>query len=251
MKDVEKILSEFEPITLKEMDSVSLMKRTDTKYIFRIELLPGFLNEITNDYKILDIEGNRINSYETLYFDTENFQMYLHHQNGKANRYKVRFRTYVESKLNYFEIKLKNNKDQTFKERIKLKESNTTINEKAEVFLKEKTNYNSEDLFPKLWVNYSRITLVNKYFPERLTIDLNLDFNNDTNQKRLPEIVIAELKQGKRTNTKFVEVMKNHRISTSSISKYCFGVIFLFKNIKMNNFKPKLLNLNKISYGTH
>ena len=250
MKDVEKILSEFEPITLKEMDSVSLMKRTDTKYIFRTELLPRFLNEITNDYKILDIEGNRINSYETLYFDTENFQMYLHHQNGKNNRYKVRFRTYIESKLNYFEVKFKNNKKQTFKERIKLKENNTLIIDRAEDFLHEKTNFKSNELAPKLWVNYSRITLVNKNFPERLTIDLMLQFKNETKQHQMPEIVIAELKQGRRTNTAFVEVMRKHRIRTSSISKYCFGIIFLFENIKKNNFKLKLLNLNKIRYGT-
>ena len=84
------------------MDSVSLMNRTDTKYIFRIEQLPAFIEEIANDYKILDVDGNRINSYETLYYDTADFQMYIHHQNGKANRYKVRFRKYVESKLNFF-----------------------------------------------------------------------------------------------------------------------------------------------------
>jgi hypothetical protein len=250
MNELEKTLSKFDSIALKEMDSVRLMNRTDTKYIFRVERLSSFLNEITDDYKILEIEGNRINSYETVYFDTENFQMYMNHQNGKTNRYKVRFRTYIESKLNYFEIKFKNNKKKTFKQRVKLQDDKTQITNKAEDFLHEKTHYKSDELFPKLWVNYSRITLVNKTFPERLTIDLKLQFRNGIKQEQLHDIVIAELKQGKRTVTSFVEVMNKHRIRKSSISKYCFGIIFLFENIKKNNFKPKLLNLNKIRYGT-
>jgi hypothetical protein len=248
MDDVKEILEKFDPISLEEMDSVSLMNRTDTKYVFRIERLPAFLEEVMNDYRVLSVNGVRLNRYETLYYDTEDFQMYMHHQNGKLNRYKVRHRTYVDSDLNFFEIKFKSNKDRTIKERIKRKEMDLCIQDNAEAFLHEKTKYYAKDIVPKIWAYYSRITLVNKTVAERLTIDLNLHFKNDVKEKHLPEIVIAELKQGRRSNTSFVETMRKHRIQESSISKYCFGVIFLNENIKKNNFKPNLLKLNKICY---
>ena len=248
MNDVKEILEKFDPISLEEMDSVSLMNRTDTKYVFRIERLPVFLEEVMNDYRVLSVNNVRLNRYETLYYDTEDFQMYMHHQNGKLNRYKVRHRTYVDSDLNFFEIKFKSNKDRTIKERIQRNETNLCIQDEAETFLYEKTNYDANKMVPKLWANYSRITMVNKTAAERLTIDLNLHFKNDSKEKFLPEIAIAELKQGKRSNTAFVETMRRHRIKQSTISKYCFGVFFLHENIKMNNFKPNLLKLNKICH---
>jgi hypothetical protein len=70
VKDLNDILNEFETISLKEMDSVALMDRTDTKFVFRVDQLPDFLEQIKNDYRILDVKGNRISRYESLYFDT-------------------------------------------------------------------------------------------------------------------------------------------------------------------------------------
>src|SRR6476620_1200607 len=92
-------MNKFEPITLQEMDGVKLMDRTDTKFTFNINELDAILDEARAHYRILDIEGNRISRYKTLYFDTENFKLYNEHHSGKLNRYKIRHRTYVESNL--------------------------------------------------------------------------------------------------------------------------------------------------------
>jgi hypothetical protein len=248
MSDPTQILQKFDPITLEEMDGVKLMNRTDTKFVFRFDQLAQILAEIKNNYYALDINGIRVSKYKTLYYDTEDFKMYTQHQNGKLNRNKIRFRKYVDSSLNYFEIKFKTNKERTVKERIKRKEIETTIRGKAEKLLKEKTVFEAQELFPKLWVNYSRITLVNKTDTERLTIDLDLEYSNDQKHKELHDIVIAELKQGNRANTVFVDIMNKHHINEASYSKYCFGVLFLYDNVKKNNFKPKLLTLNKIRH---
>ncbi len=249
MEDLKNILGKFEPITLKEMDSVKLMNRSDTKFVFRIEQLAYFLSLLVDDFYILDVEGVRQNKYETLYYDTVDFKFYNDHQRGKTNRNKVRHRFYVDSGLHFFEIKNKNNKGRTIKERIKLKNLEENITPKAENFLKEKTKMNACELQPKLWGNYSRITLVNKKIQERLTIDTNICFKNNGHEKSLPEIVIAELKQDKTSKSLFAQLMHQYHIKEASISKYCYGVIFLYKNIKFNNFKPNLITLNKISYG--
>lgn len=249
MEELSKILEKFDPITLKEMDSVKLMNRSDTKFIFRADQLPFFLEQLTDDFYMLDINGIRQNKYETLYYDTADFKFFNDHQRGKTNRNKVRHRIYVESALHFFEIKNKNNKGRTIKERIKLKQVDFNISGKSEDFLFEKTHLKGDQLMPVLWGNYTRITLVNKNLPERLTIDTNLFFKQGDIEKSIPEIVIAELKQDKSSKSFFAQLMHQYHIKQASISKYCYGVIFLYKNIRMNNFKPNLITLNKICYG--
>ena len=101
-------LNQLSPISLEEMDRVKLQNRTDTKFVFNTALLPAILAEIEPFYAILKIKEKRTNSYETLYYDTKELQSYIQHHNGKANRIKVRFRKYIESKLVYLEVKYNN-----------------------------------------------------------------------------------------------------------------------------------------------
>ncbi len=250
MSDLNNILNEFVPITLDEMDSVKLMDRTDTKFVFRKSRLLDVLSQLQDHYRVLDVNGNKISRYESLYFDTPNFELYHKHQSGKLNRYKVRFRKYVESDLNFFEVKFKNNKGRTIKNRVKQPQIDGSIQNKADVLLKEKTPFDSANLEAKLWVNYSRITLVNKTSPERVTLDINLHFKNNEQLKTIDDMVIAEVKQDKASTSAFIKLMKQLHIREGSISKYCFGVISLFNKIKHNNFKPNLILLKKTLYDT-
>ncbi|MBA3704505.1 MAG: polyphosphate polymerase domain-containing protein [Bacteroidetes bacterium] len=250
MQTIKNILNDFAHITLKEMDSVKLMDRTDTKFVFNIIQLPKFLEQLKENYSVLDVNGNRISRYESLYFDTQNFDLYHCHHRGKTNRFKIRFRKYVESELHFFEIKFKNSKGRTIKNRVKQEQIDELIQNKAELLLNEKTTFRSENLKAKLWVNYSRITLVNKHSPERVTIDLNLNFKNTEQDKTIHNLVIAEVKQDKALVSAFIKLMKKSHIREGSISKYCYGVINLFSEIKHNNFKPNLNLLKKILYDT-
>ena len=43
LTDIHKIAKEISPITLKEMDAVALMKRTDTKFVVSKKTLPVYL----------------------------------------------------------------------------------------------------------------------------------------------------------------------------------------------------------------
>ena len=246
MENLNSILAEFSPITLKELDNVKLMDRTDTKYVFTFQQLPIFLEQLKNDYRILAVEGNRISRYESLYFDTKNFDLYHCHHRRKPSRFKIRFRKYVESNLHFFEVKFKNNKGRTIKNRVKQKEIDGSIKDKAESLLNEKTPLESSNLEAKIWVNYSRITFVNKFSPERVTIDIDLTFKNDEQSKTIDNLVIAEVKQDKALSSTFVKLMKKYHVREGSISKYCYGVISLFNKIKHNNFKPNLILLKKI-----
>ena len=250
MENIINILNGFAPITLQDMDNVKLMDRTDTKYVFTHEQLPEFLEQLKNDYRVLDVKGNRISRYESLYFDTKNFDLYYNHHRGRPNRFKIRFRKYVESELHFFEVKFKNNKGRTIKDRVIQSKIDGLITDSAETLLKDKTTFLPDNLEAKIWVNYSRITFVNNNSPERVTIDLDLTFKNDEHAKTIHNLVIAEVKQDKAIISTFIKLMKKNHVREGSLSKYCYGIVTLFEKIKHNNFKPNLILLKKILNGT-
>jgi hypothetical protein len=247
LEEIEKIIQGFDPISLQQMDSVRLQDRVDTKFMFHASLLPGILSEMKRSYFALEIDGKRYNHYETLYFDTEGFDLYLRHHNGRLNRYKFRSRRYVESNLSFFEIKFKNNKGRTIKDRVKRPEVVEKISDTSHEFVRKISNIDPDTLMAKLWVNYMRMTFVSKTSPERLTIDTKLTFIDGKKNIVYDGLVIAEVKQGSgREKCEFINLMKKYRVQQRSISKYCLGVISLNENIKRNNFKPTLLYLKKL-----
>lgn len=247
MRSLDEIIAAFKPISLEEMDSVKLMDRTDTKFVFHVQDLDKILTEIVDHYRALEVEGTRWSPYETLYFDTSSLELYLRHHNQKMNRYKIRYRKYVNSNLHFFEIKFKNNKGRTIKKRIKESKIETSIHNNAQQLLETITNFTADEMKPILYVNCSRATLVNTEIGERLTLDVKLQFIKDNQEISFEPLVIAELKQSKvNVQSPFYKLMKHYRFRSSSMSKYCFGVTQLFPDVKKNNFKPKILTLNKI-----
>ncbi len=241
------LLNSFEPISLDEMDNVKLMDRTDTKYTFHSEILPTVLEQLKDSYRVLRINDTYQSNYKTLYYDTNELSLYYKHHSGKLNRYKVRHRSYVDSNIGFLEVKFKNNKGRTIKDRIKNNEVLLQWTEEARHFLAKKTPYLPDTLVPNLWVNYSRITLVNKTSNERLTIDLNLEFIKGDREKSMKSLVIAEVKQEKNQPSRFKELMKQLRIREGSISKYCMAVALTGEQVKINSFKAKLIQLQKIT----
>jgi hypothetical protein len=250
MDPINDILTSFSHLTLEELNAVRLLDRMDTKYIFHINDLPGVLADLRKDYRVLEIGGIMQNCYQTVYYDTHDLTMYHHHHNGKTNRYKVRLRRYCDSDINYFEIKFKNNKGRTIKSRIKKKEFITAFDERCISFL-GKTPFLPESLNPVLWVNYSRMTFAKNDFSSRLTFDTGLRFTLGEKEKTFGSLVIAEIKQNKTIPSGFHTLMHNHRIPALSISKYCLGMANLYAGIKKNNFKDKILTINKVmSHGS-
>jgi hypothetical protein len=248
--DILKSLNAFSPITLKELDGNNLMSRNETKYAFPESQLSFFLEQLKNDYRVLDVSGILMSRYESLYFDTENLDLFHHHQCGKSNRYKIRYRKYVESDLSFFEIKFKDNKGKTIKDRVRQDAIERTIGNDAETLLHRKTPIKSSELLPQFWANYTRITLVNNILDERVTLDINLAFQKGNDEYNFSNLLIAEVKQDKIKTSSFITLMKNYHVREGTVSKYCLGVISTNNGIRQGSFKPDLRNINKILHGT-
>ena len=241
----------FEPISLNEMDSVALLNRTDTKYVLSKRDLRKVLSTITSNYRILEISGNRSANYKTLYFDTPDLLFYTKHHNGKSNRYKVRFRKYLDSELCFLEIKFKNNKGRTIKKRVKCAGFEEELSAESIAFI-EKVMGEKVLLKAALWNTFSRITLVSKKDEERATIDLGLAFEFDGDFKSIADLAIIEVKQAKASRESFiVKSLKELHIRPGNMSKYAVGKVLLTEGLKKNNFKRKIIAINKITNGTN
>ncbi|SDR80957.1 VTC domain-containing protein [Polaribacter sp. KT25b] len=245
-RNIEKLIAEFLPISLEEMNSVALMKRTDTKFVINKTQLVLMLENLNSDYKVLEIKSDRIMTYSSLYFDTIENKFYNDHHNGKVNRTKIRQRKYVESNLCFLEIKQKNGKGETNKSRIRVNDFELDLTNTSLDFITSTTD-KEYNLKPSLWNGFNRITLVNLKEKERVTLDLNLSYKMNEVEKNFKNLVIVELKQ-ERFNRKseIVKALKALRQNPYSISKYCIGMISLYKDLKYNIFKKKLIKINNI-----
>lgn len=246
MTDLNALLKRFEPISLQEMDSVRLMNRTDTKFMVSRAQLEDMLRRLGSNYRILEVEGVRLSRYQTLYYDTTDFRCYRQHHNGKRNRFKIRKREYVESQLSFLEYKEKTNKGRTIKSRIKLGSIAESIDEKENAFIDERTREHRE-YEPKLWNSFGRITLVDTSAGERLTIDTDIMFQFENRSAGIPELVIIEVKRDEQSGaSEVLRQLKHQLVRPESMSKYCLGVALLYPEMKSNNFKQKLLKIEKI-----
>lgn len=239
--DIPSILAHFAPIELREMDTVALQNRTDTKYVLSNTQLGRALRALSDQYRVLEINGVQLNPYQTLYFDTPDFALYLQHHAGKRNRYKVRSRRYAATDQSFLEVKHKTNKNRTVKRRVPTEEIATTCTPELAGFVAASAPRLAGALEPKLWNAYTRVTLVSTTHIERLTLDVDLSFWTEMRSVTLPGVAVAEVKQDRiDRGSGFMQQMHSLGIQPTGFSKYCIGVALLFPQIKHNNFKPKL-----------
>lgn len=249
MQGLSSLLAAFEPVGLAQMQDVSLLKRVDTKFLLQPAQVAVVLANVVDDYHVLDIEQRRLNRYQTLYFDTPNFDLYRLHHAGARHRYKVRSRQYIDSQLAFFEVKHKSQEARTEKERLPTTQFITRCNAETNRFIANHMPF-AMSLEPTVSNWFSRMTLVSKHGCERVTLDVCLRFGAHGRGLSCPNIVIAEVKQEQLDHRSyFMQQMRALSIRPASFSKYCIGVALLYPHIKHNRFKPNLRLLNKLSRG--
>ena len=262
MPGITDILQQFEPISLAEMEGVKLMNRVDTKFVMPASLLPELLALAQTSYFVQQAAGKRTGDYDTVYYDTEDLDMYIRHHDRQLVRQKIRVRQYVDSHLTFLEIKRKNNKGRTKKKRIIVPGFDITADTPSvlkhkrredeavtvESFIDSKSRYEWSEISPHLWTKFHRITLVNKAMTERLTIDMDLVWENVVSNKVMtyPELVIIELKRDGNVPSNMTDIMLANRIKPLKISKYCIGTALTTPGIKKNRFKNKIRSIEKL-----
>jgi hypothetical protein len=107
--------------------------------------------------------------------------------------------------------------------------------------LVDSNGYKSEGLAPSLYVYFNRITLLNKYFLERMTLDFGLRYEFGENGFSLNNTVIVELKRDKSPErTVSQDFFRKINKEPSGFSKYCIGVCLTHEEAKKNRFLQRI-----------
>jgi len=222
----------------------------ESKYILHESQLKEILEKLIPEYYVLLIRGKSILPYQTLYYDTEDFSMYHAHHNRKMNRYKIRIRTYLTSEERFLEIKFRSNKGRSEKTRIISENISGLPDGLHEDFIQNHTLYKSAELKPNMETSFFRTTLFHKTHHERITIDREIMFRNGNESVSLPGLVILEAKTPRHQNSSLlIRHLKETKILSMRMSKYCTGINLLYPQIKSNRFKERLNRINSICYG--
>ena len=247
--EIESILTGFKSISLEEVAQASLMRRKDIKFVFSSRHVPFLLREVSGYYRVLDVKGKRDQSYQTLYYDTGALDMYKLHHSGRVNRHKIRFRKYGSSSGIFFEVKSKNSRGITIKNRMQSAAGDPAILSREEEFLSQYTPYEEAEIIPVLENSFNRITLVSPGQDERITLDHSLWFRNRLSGKEMDAhgMAIAEIKYGNHlAASPFRGALRKARVIPRRFSKYCIGMAMLDPGLKQNLFKEKIRLVRKI-----
>lgn len=251
----------FSPISLDEMSGVKLMNRTDTKFVTNRAMLMQLLGMAKDEYRVQEIGGRRVAQYYTMYFDTPSCDMFAAHESGRKVRQKLRIRSYVDSGLNFLEVKTKNNHGRTKKQRVTMDDFNPLCPQRDIAFQHDSDAYSEYGGFlegnlqydpcrmtEQIENRFSRITLVNRAKTERLTIDTDLSFHNITTgiDIALGDIVIIELKRDGLAHSPILDMLRSLRVKPMGFSKYCIGSALTNKRLKQNRLKPRLHQIERL-----
>jgi len=243
------IFNSFRPVGLDKLDNVRLMDRVDTKYILPVFKIPEFLERLDGDGRVLEINGERIFDYHTVYLDTSDYSFFNQHVTGRTGRSKVRYRTYVNSGITFLEVKMRKDGNRTIKWRIEncLTSENKCDNEGLE-FLSRHIPEEKLSISPVISNEFRRVTFVNPEFNERMTLDFNLSYrSNGPARFDMPRLAILELKTfSGLSGSRAAAILKEMGVHPIGFSKYCVGVAVLCNPPKKNIVKTKLLLINKI-----
>lgn len=229
-------VSDLEPIGLDTLvEQASLQTRVDRKYLVPTEVIARVIHELSGNLNTLEIDDRRFFRYQSVYFDTDDYQCFRHHLQGRRRRFKVRTRAYLDSGECQLEVKMKGGRSETVKTRLAYDPDEAyLLNDNARAFIDGIV----EDpdavrrLQPVLMSHYRRATLIDLEAQTRLTCDVELEWLTAKQHSGQPtDDVLVETKTlGPLGDAD--KLLRSYGHRPISISKYCLGVAML--NPEMN-----------------
>ena len=228
---VDHLLGAAEAISLADLDAVAaLQHRVDTKYLVTLDQLDRIAGRLTATHRRLVIGGVSAFAYRSSYLDTPHHDCFHAHRQGRRLRFKARTRSYDDTGLCRFEIKLKDGRGGTDKHARPIPATEFgTVPGLAPGFLAEvlAARYRivpPSHLGPRLLVSHHRHTLTGHAEPCRVTIDTGLTFTAGSIAATLREgLVLVETKSA-RGRSLADALLRAAGARPVSISKYCAGL---------------------------
>jgi hypothetical protein len=240
-------LAGFRAVTANELARSALQQRTDVKFVLSPRLLPLLLKGLTKDYGVIENDGQIAAQYRSLYFDTSDRQCYHDHRRGKSIRHKIRIRQYVDRGEAYLEIKRRQGGGATHKVRGEHPFATTALGAGDAALVRAHTPFEPKQLEPQLWTNYQRVCLVSLHDVERVTIDLQLQFESSSGACATVDSLLLEVKQARiNMRTPIMQALRERGIRPTSLSKYCAGTILTGTPVPANRLRESLRCLQAV-----
>jgi len=253
-------LKKFEKLSLTELNSTaSFLKRIDRKFLLTTLQFKEILEDLKKDFRVLEINWQRMFKYDNVYMDTKDYKFYNDHQNRVNPRTKVRTRLYKDANLAFFEYKHKQDWiTQKYRYSFPVEEHWTMTKWKRRFFdwVWQSLHYweKTPEISPSIRTTYDRITLVSKNGEERLTVDFNIKTKNLRRKNwrvvDLKNLVIVESKTLKK-DAIAIKIMEKHSIKRAkACSKYSLWVVYAWLAEKYDHFKDTMEEIKKIRLQT-
>lgn len=227
--------------------AAALQTRVDRKYLVDAKLADRILATLPARALVLDMEGMRSFTYDSVYFDTPGLESYLLAAKGRRRRYKIRTRTYVDSAVSFLEVKTEGARAVTVKDRIPYAlEDRSRITAEGEAYVRETLaagigSVPTFPLDPVLETGYARTTL---YLPDsgsRATIDAGVTWRRPGGSAwTLDGKVVVETKSGSAPGP-LDRHLWAHGVRPCRISKFATGLAALCPDLPANRWHRTLM----------
>ncbi|MCQ9344205.1 polyphosphate polymerase domain-containing protein [Corynebacterium kozikiae] len=199
--------SELQPISLEELISqAAMLTRVDRKYVLPRGEVQRIIQGLDPNTKTLVHNQKVPQAYRSTYFDTPGLTSFYMAARPRRRKFKVRTRSYVDSKIAFLEVKGTGPRGVTVKERIPYNFEAAMSDELlpdvipwlgSKLELAGMDANTAWDLHPVLWGSYNRSTLLMADGVGRATIDTDLDWaNHQGAYLDRPDMAIFETKSG-------------------------------------------------------
>ncbi|MFC6020152.1 polyphosphate polymerase domain-containing protein [Plantactinospora solaniradicis] len=190
------------PIGLTELtEHAALLARTDRKYLLPLPEVSALLPELAPDTRVLQIGAERLFRYQSVYFDTPELTSFRSTVHRRRRRFKIRTRTYLDSGTCWLEVKTEGTRGGTVKNRLPYRCADDATVAPGRWFVESVLSdlavagHTALVFDPTLVTRYRRSTLYLPASASRLTIDVDLHWQDDGHrQLDLPHLAVIETK---------------------------------------------------------
>ena len=237
------VLGPIAPVSLAEIEAgASLMTRRDRKYLVPWQVAGELVRRLSPESRVLEIDGLRAFHYQSVYFDTPVLDSYLGAARRRPHRYKVRTRSYLDSGQCLLEVKTRDARGRTVKERIAHPiEGRERLGHDGRDFVSGYSliGESADALRPVLTTRYTRITLLLAEVV-RVTLDADLQAQGpDGRMVHLDGMAVIETKSGGSPSSAD-RILWELGYRPIKVSKFCTSLSALYPELPHNKWTQAL-----------
>lgn len=223
-----------------------LQRRAESKFVMPAAAAEALLPRLKDDYAVLPAGAVLVASYRSLYFDTADLALFHAHRRGRRVRYKVRIRHYPDRRVSFLEVKRRIGAGWTAKVRRERDYGDNQLGPDDQRFVSSNCHVDQE-MLPQAWIDYRRVTLLNKGTAERVTIDFDLCLSRGSCEVSLHDAAVVEVKQSRLDrDTAAMVALRQSGWRTSPASKYCAGIALTSPEVRANRLQVGLRALKAV-----